>query len=51
MADENRPTSDEFECEECGERIYESEAEECETCGRGCCTLCSAESICPECQE
>ena len=27
--------SDEFECEDCGERIYESEAEECETCGRG----------------
>jgi hypothetical protein len=42
--------SDEFECEDCGERIYESEAEECETCGRGCCSLCSPESICADCR-
>ena len=58
MADENRPTSDEFVCESCGEEIDEyrrsvryNGAVECETCSRGCCTRCSAESICPECQE
>ena len=51
MVDENRPTSDEFECESCGECIFENEAVECENCSRGCCTLCSPESICPDCQE
>jgi hypothetical protein len=46
----NRPTSDEFECESCGEWIFEREAEECETCSRGCCSLCSPESICEDCR-
>ena len=47
---ENRPTSDEFECDSCGECIFESEAEECEECGRGCCSLCSPENICADCR-
>jgi len=51
MVDENRPTSDGFVCESCGGDISETEAGECETCGRGCCTFCSAESVCPDCEE
>ena len=41
----------EFVCESCGGDISETEAGECETCGRGCCTFCSAESVCPDCEE
>jgi hypothetical protein len=48
---DGRPTSDEFECEGCGERIYESETEECEICGRGCCELCGPESVCADCRK
>ena len=47
MADENR----EFVCESCGEDIFEKEVLECENCWRGCCTLCSGESVCSDCQE
>ena len=50
MAKENRPADDAFVCESCGEDIYETEAEECENCSRGCCTLCSPESLCLDCQ-
>jgi hypothetical protein len=50
-AEDGRPTSDEFECEGCGERIYESETEECEICGRGCCELCGPESVCADCRK
>ena len=50
MAKENRPTDDAFVCESCGEDIFETEAEECENCSRGCCTLCSPERLCLDCQ-
>jgi hypothetical protein len=51
LATDGRPASNEFECEACGEWIHEIEAEECETCSSGCCSLCSPESVCAECRE
>ena len=50
MAREKIPPTNEFVCESCGEDIFEEEAVECETCSRGCCTLCSPESLCQDCQ-